>query len=148
MHFRYELDMMLEESRMNMKKLIILFICLLCFTTGCEDKNVIEKTNAGYTHISMDVAKEYMKEQDTIVVDVRTEEEYETGHIKGAINIPLHAIDGTVVGKLKDYNQKILVYCESGIRSIQASAKLASLGYKNVYEMGGIQDYDGELSQS
>ncbi len=140
--------MMFEESRKNMKKLVILLICLLCFTTGCEEKNVIEKTDVGYTHISMDVAKEYMEEKDTIIVDVRTEEEYQTGHIKGSINIPLHAIDGTVVGKLKDYNQKILVYCESGNRSIQASAKLASLGYKNVYEIGGIQDYDGELSQS
>ena len=108
--------MMVEESRKNMKKFIILFICLLCFITGCQEKNVIEKTNAGYTHISMDVAKEYMKEKNTIVVDVRTEEEYETGHIQGAINIPLHAIDGTVVGKLKDYHQKILVYCESGNR--------------------------------
>lgn len=129
-----------------MKKITIILICLLCFVTGCKDKNVIEKTDAGYTHISMDVAMEYMKEKDTIIVDVRTEEEYEKGHIKGAINIPLHAIDGTVVGKLKDYHEKILVYCESGNRSVQASAKLAALGYKQVYEIGGIQDYSGELS--
>lgn len=129
-----------------MKKITIILICLLCFVTGCKDKNVIEKTDAGYTHISMDVAMEYMKEKDTIIVDVRTEEEYEKGHIKGAINIPLHAIDGTVVGKLKDYHKKILVYCESGNRSVQASAKLAALGYKQVYEIGGIQDYNGELS--
>ncbi len=129
-----------------MKKITIILICLLCFVTGCKDKNVIEKTDAGYTHISMDVAMEYMKEKDTVIVDVRTEEEYEKGHIKGAINIPLHAIDGTVVGKLKDYHEKILVYCESGNRSVQASAKLAALGYKQVYEIGGIQDYSGELS--
>lgn len=138
--------MMFEESRNYMKKITIILICLLCFVTGCKDKNVIEKTDAGYTHISMDVAMEYMKEKDTVIVDVRTEEEYEKGHIKGAINIPLHAIDGTVVGKLKDYHEKILVYCESGNRSVQASAKLAALGYKQVYEIGGIQDYSGELS--
>ena len=59
--------MMVEESRKNMKKFIILFICLLCFITGCQEKNVIEKTNAGYTHISMDVAKEYMKEKNNTI---------------------------------------------------------------------------------
>lgn len=139
--------MMDEESREIMKKFVLIFVMILLFTTGCEEKNVIEKTNAGYTHISMDVAEEYMKEEDTIILDVRTEEEYQTGHIKGAINIPLHAIDGTVVARLKDYNQKIIVYCESGNRSVQASAKLASIGYKNIYEIGGLDDYDGELSQ-
>lgn len=131
-----------------MLKKIIIFICIFLFFTGCSERNVIEKTNAGYTHISMDVAEEYMEEKNVIVVDVRTEEEYQEGHIKGAINIPLHAIDGTVVGKLKDYHQKILVYCESGNRSIQASAKLAALGYKNIYEMGGLNQYHGELVKS
>ena len=131
---------------MFVKKIMILLLGVLLLTTGCGEKE-IEKTDAGYTKISMDLAGTYMEEKEVQIVDVRTEEEYQQGHIKGAINIPLHAIDGTVVAKLKDYDQMILVYCESGNRSIQASAKFASLGYTNVYEIGGLDEYDGELVQ-
>lgn len=131
---------------MFVKKIMILLLGVLLLTTGCGEEK-IEKTGAGYTKISMDLAETYMEEKDVQIVDVRTEEEYQQGHIKGAINIPLHAIDGTVVAKLKDYDQMILVYCESGNRSIQASAKFASLGYTNVYEIGGLDEYDGELVQ-
>ena len=131
---------------MLVKKGIVFIIGILLLITGCGEEK-IEKTDAGYTKISMDLAETYMEEKDVTVVDVRTEEEYQEGHIKGAINIPLHAIDGTVVAKLKDYDQMLLVYCESGNRSIQASAKFASLGYTNVYEIGGLDEYDGELVQ-
>lgn len=127
------------------KKIGIIIICLLFLITGCGKKSVEEKSKYGYTRISSDIAKEYMEEKDTVIVDVRTEEEYETGHLKGAINVPLHAIDGTVISRLKDYNQKILVYCESGNRSIQASAKFAELGYKNIYEIGGLKDYPSSM---
>lgn len=131
---------------MLVKKIMILLLGVLLLITGCGEEE-IEKTDAGYTKISMDLAETYMEEKEVQIVDVRTEEEYQQGHIKGAINIPLHAIDGTVVAKLKDYDQMILVYCESGNRSIQASAKFASLGYTNVYEIGGLDEYDGELVQ-
>ncbi|MBS7020873.1 MAG: rhodanese-like domain-containing protein [Firmicutes bacterium] len=127
------------------KNIIILTVCFLFLVTGCSKDSTSEKTKYGYTRISSDIARDSMEEKNTVLVDVRTEEEYASGHLKGAINIPLHAIDGTVISTLKDYQQKILVYCESGNRSIQASAKFAELGYKNVYEIGGIKDYPSSM---
>ena len=80
-----------------------------------------------------------------ILLDVRTKEEYESGYIPGAINIPLSDINENVVSSLPDKSQIILVYCRSGNRSRQASDKLSRLGYTNIIEIGGINSWKGEI---
>ena len=94
----------------------------------------------------MDEAKALMKETEGyILLDVRTKEEYESGYIPGAINIPLSDINENVVSSLPDKSQMILVYCRSGNRSRQASDKLSRLGYTNIIEIGGINSWKGEV---
>lgn len=94
----------------------------------------------------MDEAKALMKETEGyILLDVRTKEEYESGYIPGAINIPLSDINENVVSSLPDKSQMILVYCRSGNRSRQASDKLSRLGYTNIIEIGGINSWKGEI---
>ena len=122
-----------------MKKFVLIFAMILLFTTGCEEKNVIEKTNAGYTHISMDVAEEYMKEEDTIILDVRTEEEYKNGHIENAVHIPLDELRENI-NKLPT-DKKIYVYCHTGLRSYIATRILKGNNLDAVNIMGGYYFY-------
>ncbi len=109
---------------------------------GCNNSSISDR---GYQQISMNDAIEMMKEeQDYIILDVRTPEEYAEKHIPNAINVPNETIGEDVIPELPDEEQLILVYCRSGNRSKQASDKLVSLGYTNVYEFGGINDWPGE----
>ena len=100
-----------------------------------------------YRQISMQEAIELMNsESDYIILDVRTPQEYQSGHIPGAICIPNETILHDSIPELPDKDQLILVYCRSGNRSKQASAKLAALGYTNVVEFGGIHAWPGEIA--
>ena len=100
----------------------------------------------GYRQITMEEAITIMEEESGyIILDVRTPEEYASGHIPGAINVPNENIDTRQLPELPDKDQMILVYCRSGNRSKQASEKLAALGYTNVVEFGGIRDWPGEV---
>ena len=99
-----------------------------------------------YAQISQDEAKLMMQEDDGhVIVDVRRADEYAQGHIPGAILIPNESITDTPPEELPDKNQIILVYCRTGRRSKEASQKLADMGYVNVYEFGGIEDWTGEI---
>ena len=81
-----------------------------------------------------------------MILDVRTQAEYEENHIPGAICIPNETIGTEQPEELPDLNQRILVYCRSGNRSKQASQKLADMGYTNILEFGGIIDWPGEVN--
>ena len=83
-------------------------------------------------------------ETDYILLDVRTQQEYEQGHIPGAICVPNETIGSEEIPALPHREQLILVYCRSGNRSKQAAQKLADLGYTNVVEFGGILSWTGE----
>ncbi|MBR5340965.1 MAG: rhodanese-like domain-containing protein [Erysipelotrichaceae bacterium] len=123
-----------------MKRIIVLFLLGMIIFGGCKKKE--EEAVSSYIHISQEEAKRIMDEEDDIVIlDVRTKEEYDGGHIKDAICIPNETIDEKVSETLKDKNQKILVYCRSGRRSVQAAEKLVALGYTKIYEFGGIIDW-------
>ena len=99
-----------------------------------------------YKQISQDEAKEMMEKDDGhVIVDVRRQDEYDEGHIPGAILIPNESIEDTPPAELPDFDQIILVYCRSGRRSKEAAQKLADLGYSQVYEFGGIIDWTGEV---
>lgn len=88
------------------------------------------------------------KNDGHIIVDVRRQDEYDEGHIPGAVLIPNESIDKTRPEQLPDLDQIILVYCRSGRRSKEASAKLSAMGYKNVYEFGGIITWNGETTRN
>lgn len=95
-----------------------------------------------YRQISQETAKQMLAEEDGhILVDVRRQDEYDAGHIPGAIYIPNESIGGEQPAELPDLEQIILIYCRSGRRSKEAAQKLADLGYTNVFEFGGIIDW-------
>lgn len=99
-------------------------------------------------HVSMNDIVQIMEENENyIILDVRTQTEYNQGHIPNAICIPNETIDENVVNKLPDKNQMILVYCRSGNRSKQAAEKLKKLGYTNLIEFGGIIDWKGKIER-
>ena len=88
--------------------------------------------------------RDYLSTEGAVLLDVRTQEEYETAHIPGAICIPNETIGTGDIPELPDKDQLILVYCRSGNRSKQASEKLAKQGYTNIVEFGGINSLTGE----
>ena len=102
-------------------------------------------SKTSYRQITADEAAQMMQEETGFVLlDVRTQEEYASGHIPGAICIPNETIGSEEIPELPDKDQLILVYCRSGNRSKQASQKLAKLGYTNIVEIGGINSWPGE----
>ncbi len=101
---------------------------------------------AGYQQISQDKAQEMMQLEDMHkIVDVRTREEFNSGHIPEAICIPNETIGTDPPKELPDKDLNILIYCRSGNRSKEAAQKLADMGYTHVYEFGGINTWEGEI---
>ena len=132
-----------------MRQLLSLLLVLLLMT-GCARKldgdEMVGKTT--YVQIDQEKAKAMMTVDDGhVVVDVRRQDEYDSGHIPGAILIPNESITDTRPEQLPDPEQIILVYCRSGRRSKEAAQKLADMGYKNIYEFGGIIDWTGEIEK-
>ena len=124
-----------------MRKLIPFLLSLLLLA-GCAAP---VDSEASYQQISMDEAIAIMEsESDYIILDVRTTEEFANKHIPDAINIPNETIGTEDIPELPDKDQLILVYCRSGNRSKQASDKLVGLGYTNIVEFGGINDWPRE----
>ena len=111
--------------------------------SGCSSSSGSGST---YTQLSQDEAISMMEESsDYVILDVRTQEEYDEGHIPDAICIPNETIGDQRPEELKNLDQMIFVYCRSGRRSKEAAQKLANLGYTNVYEFGGINTWPGEI---
>lgn len=105
-----------------------------------------DRKQAGYISISMEEAKEvFATLGNYIILDVRRADEFAEGHIPSAINVANEDIGAEQPAELPDLDQVIFVYCRSGRRSKEASEKLAALGYTNIYEFGGILDWDGEI---
>ena len=125
-----------------MKKWIPMILSALLLT-GC---GASAQDNLGYRQITMEEAAKRMEQEPAaIILDVRRPDEYQAGHIPGAINIPNETIGSEALPQLPDKDQAILVYCRSGNRSKQASEKLAALGYTQVLEFGGILDWPGQV---
>lgn len=98
--------------------------------------------------ISYKEAKQMMDEQkDSLILDVRTEDEYERGHIPQAVLLPLDTIEEDASSELPKKEQTILVYCRSGVRSKIAARILDAMGYTNVYEFGGILEWPYEITR-
>ena len=126
----------------NKRFLIMLLTLALPFgCVGCSNGG-----SATYEQISGAEAKALMdSESGYIIIDARTQEEYDEGHIPGAILIPVYKIADRAEKELPDKDQLILVYCRSGRRSKIAAEELVKLGYTNVKEFGGIIDWEYEI---
>ena len=127
-----------------MKRMLPMLLLLSFALTGCAASAPLPETNT-YRQITMQEAVELMEKEDNyLILDVRTEQEYAAGHIPGAIVIPNETIGTEDIPQLPDKDQLIMVYCRSGNRSKQASDKLVKLGYTNIIEFGGINSWPGE----
>lgn len=123
-----------------MKKICVLILSFLLLVTGCGNNEV--KEEAVYVNITGEEAKEIMDtESDYVILDVREQDEYDEGHIEGAVLIPHGEISEKAEEIIPDKNTLILVYCRSGRRSKIASEELVKLGYTNIKEFGGIIDW-------
>ena len=130
-----------------MKLRLFLILIVVLTLAGCEATPDTGK-EATYTQITMNEAVEIMEsENDYIILDVRRPDEFAAGHIPNAVNIPNESIGSEKINELPDKGRLILVYCRSGNRSKQASEKLVKLGYTNVVEFGGINDWQGEIEK-
>ena len=124
--------------------ILILIITCTAILYGCTSGGENKMGNS-YEQITPAVAKEIMDNENSyVILDVRTQEEFDEAHIDGAILIPDYEIDAKAESVLKDKDQLILVYCRSGRRSKLAASELVSLGYTNVKEFGGIIDWPYE----
>ena len=120
-----------------MKKIIYLLVSALLFFSCAKEE---------FTQISMEeLAQRLQTESDYILLDVRTPEEFSTGHIPGAICIPNESIGKQEITVLPNKKQRIYIYCRSGSRSKQAADKLLDMGYTNLVEAGGIMDWQGDI---
>ena len=127
-----------------MKKLIIFLLAVMTLTACGQDKE--NDQGAVYVNITAEEAKEIMDtEEGYVILDVREQDEYDAGHISGAILIPYTQIEAKANEMLPDKDQLILVYCRSGRRSKIAAEALAELGYTNIKEFGGILDWPYEV---
>ena len=127
-----------------MKKVIILLLAVMMLTACGQDKE--NDQGAVYVNITAEEAKKIMDtEEGYIILDVRTQEEYDEGHIPGAIVISHEEIAEKAEKVLTDKEQLILVYCRSGRRSKIAAEALVELGYTNIKEFGGIIDWPYEV---
>ena len=148
-----------------MKKILCIISAIFCiFLTACGNDSsigiiggadgptsviVAEKgEKATYEQITPQEAKEIMDSgEEHIILDTREQDEFDEGHIKGAILIPYTEIENKAEEMLPDKDVQILVYCRSGRRSKIASESLAKLGYTNVKEFGGIIDWPYEVEK-
>lgn len=129
-----------------MKRLAFILIAAVILLTGCSIGGT--GNSASYHQITQEEAKEMMTKKDGhVIVDVRRQDEYDEGHIPGAVLIPNESITDKQPEQLPDLNQVILIYCRSGRRSKEASQKLADMGYTNIYEFGGINTWNGEIEK-
>ena len=127
-----------------MKKLVFLLLAVMLLTACGQAKE--NDQGAVYMNITAEEAKQIMdSEEGYIILDVRTQEEYDEGHIPGAIVISHEEIAEKAEKVLTDKEQLILVYCRSGRRSKIAAEALVELGYTNIKEFGGIIDWPYEV---
>ena len=118
---------------------------MLALVVGCGQEPANSASDT-YRQVSAEEAIALMEsESGYVILDVRTAQEFASGHIPDAINVPVEEIGSVPPAELPDPDQLILVYCRSGNRSKQAAEKLVQMGYTNIVEFGGINTWPGEV---
>ena len=147
-----------------MKKILYLVLLSFCIVlTSCEesksveiiggadvptDITVREEEEPMYVSITAEEAKKIMDSgEECIILDVREQDEYDEGHIPGAVLLPYGKVGEKAEEMIEDKNKQILVYCRSGRRSKIAAEELAKLGYTDVKEFGGIIEWPYEVEK-
>lgn len=126
-----------------MKKVCYLVLSFLMVMTlvACQSQTEVQS-------IDGDTVYQMLQDQeDFVLVDVREQDEYDEGHIPNSILIPLGTIEKDFEIKVPSKDKKIVIYCRSGRRSKEAYTKVVNLGYKNVYDLGGIQDWKYDIEK-
>jgi rhodanese-related sulfurtransferase len=139
-------------KNINILYLVSTFL-LIGLLSGCgsvtnetSKESLTTSKKSSFTNITPEEAKKRLdSEKGIVLLDVRTKEEYDTGHIKGSILIPVDNLKEEAESKLKEKNAPIFVYCRSGNRSTTAANILVNLGYENVYNLGGINKWPYEV---
>ena len=133
--------------KINKIALFTAIFAVIAIFAGCLKGSENMQDKNSYTQISQDKAKEMMDKGNVIILDVREQSEYDEGHIKGAVLLPVGTItEETTKSVIPEKSSTVLVYCRSGNRSKTAAKLLSDLGYTEVYEFGGINtwQYDTE----
>ena len=127
-----------------MKKRILPILCsVLMMLTACG-----AASSDAYQKISQEEAKEMMDAGEVLILDVREQDEYDSGHIPGAVLLPVGSIDeASAAAVIPEKETVVLVYCRSGNRSKTAAKALAELGYTGIHEFGGINTWPYEIEQ-
>ena len=126
-----------------------LLLFLIVSLAGCSSREDDDKNTVSYQQITAEEAKSMMEEQpDAVILDVREQDEYDAGHIPGAMLLTVGTInEETAASVIPEKDTVVLVYCRSGNRSKTASQALADLGYTQIYEFGGIKDWPYEVER-
>ena len=126
-----------------------LLLFLIVSLAGCGSREEDAKNTASYQQITAKEAKSMMDEQpDAVILDVREQDEYDAGHIPGAVLLPVGTInEETAASAIPEKDTVVLVYCRSGNRSKTASQALVDLGYTQIYEFGGIKDWPYDVER-
>lgn len=126
-----------------------LLLLLIVSLAGCSSREEDIKNTASYQQITAEEAKSMVEERpDAVILDVREQDEYDAGHIPGAVLLPVGTInEETAASAIPEKATVILVYCRSGNRSKTASQALVDLGYTQIYEFGGIKDWPYEVKR-
>lgn len=129
-----------------MRRIIPLFLTFVFLLTGCGAAGTSEESS--YRQISQEEAKEMMDTQEVLILDVREQDEYDSGHIPDALLLPVGSItEDSAAEVIPEKDTTVLVYCRSGNRSKTAAKTLAGLGYTNIYEFGGISTWPYDVTQ-
>lgn len=131
-----------------MKKLVFALAALIAFSgayaqveaTAASERMaevVKEAANEGWMQISVEDAANYIFEIEPVLVDVRTVDEFDDGHLEGAVHFPVQTIDEYLGDMPSDLDTPILIYCAAGTRGFWALAYVTSLGYTNVKNLRG-----------
>ena len=132
-----------------MKRIVPLMLTLAFVLTGCSSINTdySEDSENSYRQISQEEAKEMMDQlADVVILDVREQDEFDSGHIPGAVLLPVGSItEDSAAAVIPETDTTVLVYCRSGNRSKTASDALVKLGYTQIYEFGGINTWPYEV---
>ena len=124
-----------------MKRILPILLTFFLLLTGCGGNG----SDSSYQQITQEEAKEMMDTEEVIILDVREQDEYDSGHIPDAVLLPVGTInEDTAAEVIPEKDSKVLVYCRSGNRSKTASSTLVELGYTNIYEFGGINTWPYE----